>query len=303
MQCFRGRNKLFSREKELGQNMSRDDCELTAQIKKGTEIAIRRVFYGENSPLPQYKVLNTSNVRLIMPLSGKKHIAFASGNGVREEILSPGEVLLTRPFGWTREFWDSKHSMISIAFKEETMRMIYLAHDGISTPPLQPDAVFYPDHPQSRWGAQILSALLFAPAENRGVCFLVSALLWSLLEDLKNASSCRPKDEIEWERLADVIDLNCNSNLAREDFAAAAGIHSARLLRLVKKYTGMTFRDYLTRVRIRKAGHLLNETNLSVGAISEACGFSYLNYFCRCFRRSFHCSPGEYRERLRSGKE
>ena len=65
----------------------------------------------------------------------------------------------------------------------------------------------------------------------------------------------------------------------------------------------MTFRDYLIQVRIQKAVHLLNETDLSVSAIAEACGFSYLNYFCRCFRRSFHSSPGEYRERLRGRKE
>ena len=183
------------------------------------------------------------------------------------------------------------------------MRIIYIAHDGMAAPPLQPDAVFYTDHPQSRWGAQSLTALLFAPPENPGVPFLMRGLLFSILQDLENGAVTRSRDEREWERLADVIDLNCNTNLAREDFATAAGIHPARLLRLVKKFAGVTFRDYLIQVRIQKAVHLLNETDLSVSAIAEACGFSYLNYFCRCFRRSFHRSPGEYRERLRGRKE
>lgn len=277
--------------------------DLSAWLKTGTELPVRRVFYGESSPLPSYKVQNTSNIRLIMPLTGKKHIAFASGNRAVEMELAPGDVLLTRPFGWTAEFWDSEHSMISVSFKESAMRIIYIAHDGMAAPPLQPDAVFYTDHPQSRWGAQSLTALLFAPPENPGVPFLMRGLLFSILQDLENGAVTRSRDEREWERLADVIDLNCNSNLAREDFATAAGIHPARLLRLVKKFAGVTFRDYLIQVRIQKAVHLLNETDLSVSAIAEACGFSYLNYFCRCFRRSFHSSPGEYRERLRGRKE
>ncbi len=283
--------------------MGRAPCELAGPLKKGAEMAIRRVFFGTTSPLPPYQAQNTSNVRLLMPLSGKKHIAFASENRIQEVFLTPGEVLLVRPFGWTKEVWDSEHSMISVSFKAETMRIVYICHDGITAPPLQPDAVYYTDHPQSRWGAQTLSALLFAPPENQGVCFLMRALLFSILTDLESGSAIRPRDEIEWERLADVVDLNCNLNLAREDFAAAAGIHSARLLRLVKKHAGMTFRDYLIQIRIQKAVHLLSETDLSVSAVSEACGFSYLNYFCRCFRRNFHCSPGEYREQLRRAKK
>lgn len=301
LQCPCFRNKLLMTAENGEPDMDGDYCEITARLREGTEIGIDRIFYGMSSPLPPYKAQSAANVRLIMPLSGKKHIAFASGNSVKEIFLVPGEVLLTRPFGWTTEFWDSEHSMLSVSFKAETMRIIYIRHDGAAAPPLQPDAVFYTVQPQSRWGGQTLTALLFAPSENPGVCFLMRALLFSILTDLESCSAIRARDEMDWERLADVVDLNCNSTLAREDFAAAAGIHPARLLRLVKKYTGMTFRDYLLRVRIQKAVYLLRETDLPVGAISEACGFSYLNYFCRCFRRSFNCSPGEYRERLRRG--
>lgn len=145
--------------------------DLSAWLKTGTELPVRRVFYGESSPLPSYKVQNTSNIRLIMPLTGKKHIAFASGNRAVEMELAPGDVLLTRPFGWTAEFWDSEHSMISVSFKEETMRIIYIAHDGMAAPPLQPDAVFYTDHPQSRWGGAEFDGPAFRTAGKSGRSF------------------------------------------------------------------------------------------------------------------------------------
>ena len=45
---------------------------------------------------------------------------------------------------------------------------------------------------------------------------------------------------------------------------------------------------------------LLFHTAASVSAIARAVGFSSANYYVRCFRAMFGCTPGQYR-RLRNG--
>jgi AraC-like DNA-binding protein/ligand-binding sensor protein len=65
-----------------------------------------------------------------------------------------------------------------------------------------------------------------------------------------------------------------------------------------KKATGMTFTDYLARVRIEKVKNLLLNPHKRVSEAAYEAGFQSLSQFNRVFRRITGESPSAFRERL-----
>jgi AraC-like DNA-binding protein len=68
-----------------------------------------------------------------------------------------------------------------------------------------------------------------------------------------------------------------------------------------KKATGMTFTDYLARVRVEKVKNLLLNPHRRVSEAAYEAGFQSLSQFNRVFRRVAGESPTVYRERLHGG--
>lgn len=66
---------------------------------------------------------------------------------------------------------------------------------------------------------------------------------------------------------------------------------------LFKKATEDGFNSYITKERMKIATKLLEETNLSIASIAEACGYGNAKYFSVVFKKVTGKSPKEYRER------
>lgn len=92
----------------------------------------------------------------------------------------------------------------------------------------------------------------------------------------------------------------CRDNLAKaisvDDIAAAAGYSRYHFTRLFTKIAGTAPKEYLQRLRIKKATALLLSTGKSIKQIAVESGFSDANYFCRAFRKIMAISPAEFRK-------
>jgi AraC-like DNA-binding protein/ligand-binding sensor protein len=69
--------------------------------------------------------------------------------------------------------------------------------------------------------------------------------------------------------------------------------------KMFKKATGLTFTDYLGRVRVEKAKNLLLNPHLRVSEIAYPVGFQSLTHFNRVFRELNGDSPTQFREKLK----
>ncbi len=69
---------------------------------------------------------------------------------------------------------------------------------------------------------------------------------------------------------------------------------------LFKKSTGVTFTEYLTRVRIERVKELLANPNLRISEIAFQAGFQSLTHFNRTFLKLTGESPTEFRQRFRA---
>lgn len=94
------------------------------------------------------------------------------------------------------------------------------------------------------------------------------------------------------------IENNFHQNIRAEDTAKFAGASVSTIMHKIRKETGMTFAEYLNATRIKEAKRLLAYTDLSIGEISDRCGFSDQSYFSKVFFRHISISPREFRNML-----
>lgn len=69
--------------------------------------------------------------------------------------------------------------------------------------------------------------------------------------------------------------------------------------KMFKKATGLTFTEFVARVRVEKAKSLLGDRRMSMTEIAGGAGFSSISQFNRTFRRYAGHSPTAYRASLR----
>jgi len=80
--------------------------------------------------------------------------------------------------------------------------------------------------------------------------------------------------------------------------AKAVNTSTSYFCRIFKKYTGLNFTDYVSRIRIEKAKSLLLNPNLRISEIAYEVGFQSLTHFNRVFKRVVGQSPTVYRASL-----
>lgn len=95
------------------------------------------------------------------------------------------------------------------------------------------------------------------------------------------------------------IAQNQDNALCLATVAKAVNTSTFYFCKLFKRATGLTFTDYLSRVRIEKAKTLLGDPNRRVSEIAYEVGFQSLTHFNRIFRKITGQSPTRYRLTVR----
>ncbi len=91
------------------------------------------------------------------------------------------------------------------------------------------------------------------------------------------------------------VDGHCRESVRLDDVASLVHVSPSRVRHVFKDVTGVSFKEYVTQVRIAEAKRLLLGTDLSVAEVARAVSYTNLNQFYKVFHRSCAMSPGEYR--------
>ena len=93
------------------------------------------------------------------------------------------------------------------------------------------------------------------------------------------------------------INQHFREDLRLPDTAKKFYLDSSYLSRTFHRVIGLTYSDYLVKVRVRQAARLLLETDQRVTEIAEEVGFHSDNHFCKTFKKVVGISPLQYRKR------
>lgn len=92
-----------------------------------------------------------------------------------------------------------------------------------------------------------------------------------------------------------IVEQQLHESLTLLDVAASIHLNASYLSVLFKEQTGITFSEYVTRLRMQRAKELLAETQLPIGEIGERVGYKTDKYFIKVFKTCEGVSPSRYR--------
>lgn len=130
----------------------------------------------------------------------------------------------------------------------------------------------------------------------------ISAILVFLMRSMPQETLSiddKRKSRVNRERLASVIQYieeNYQNSISLSEIAQVSKFSKYHFTRFFKEATGLTFSQYLNRLRIAKSAILLTNTSDSIIDISYHVGFGSIKTFNRVFKLINGCSPSQFRK-------
>ncbi len=134
-----------------------------------------------------------------------------------------------------------------------------------------------------------------------GKLFMASAQFYSLLGQLcrmySNENVSHGRQLIRIGKALGVLENSLQRSVSLTELTELTAMSVSTLNRTFKEATGYSPIEYHLKIRIKKAGEILCNSNLSITEIAGRTGFDDSNYFSRQFKKIMEVSPLEFRKR------
>ena len=149
--------------------------------------------------------------------------------------------------------------------------------------------------PVSMHDAQLLLQRLFLQLQEK-------KLNSSTLPSCDMAAQTAPSDNLfadsSFQELLVYVKNHFTEHLLLKELAEQFSLTPNYCSSLFNRITGMTFSQYLTKLRMEKASTLLENKELTIREIAELTGYDDLIYFSKVFKKYYSLTPSQYREAL-----
>jgi AraC family transcriptional regulator len=123
---------------------------------------------------------------------------------------------------------------------------------------------------------------------------LLLELLAAMSRDGTNRAESHPP---RWLRQArDLLHAHFTESLSPDAVAAAVGVHPSHLMDGFRQHYHCTLGDYVRRLRVEYAAHLLAASEMPASQIAYAAGFADQSHFCRTFKQLTGMTPTQFQK-------
>lgn len=136
------------------------------------------------------------------------------------------------------------------------------------------------------WGVGIDADIISASVEALTVAV-------NKIEQIRNADGCKDERMIE---IMNYIQANY-LDVTLESLSEKFYLSKPYLSKYIKERSGSTFGDIVKRVRMKKARAMLKSSTMTVESIAESVGYQNVEHFNRLFKKAYHMTPVQYRNR------
>lgn len=134
----------------------------------------------------------------------------------------------------------------------------------------------------------------------------ISKLIRILIEKVPNEMQSE-KDYLNQKKIASrmnrivaYIDENYSVKLKLSDIAKIEKVSTTHLSHFFTQNFGITFQEYLNKVRFEHAIRLIVNKSISIFDVALGSGFSDPKYLARIFKKKYGCTPAKFREAFES---
>jgi signal transduction histidine kinase/DNA-binding response OmpR family regulator/ligand-binding sensor domain-containing protein len=105
-------------------------------------------------------------------------------------------------------------------------------------------------------------------------------------------------DEALLKRAMEQIEQNIsNSDYNVETFVSDMGIGRTVLYQKINDIVGMSIKEFIMDIRLKRSAQLLKESDLTISEIADRTGFVNPKYFSICFKKHFELTPSEFKKK------
>ena len=140
------------------------------------------------------------------------------------------------------------------------------------------------------------------------------SLFIDLISDLASGRGLRPlhpggtppinpkpgRSQMHLQTVLRYVEANSSENIVHQDVAKLARLSPPAFCRFFKRQMGKTFSDHVNDVRLARVCTELADTDKGIIEIAFSCGYTNLAHFNRRFLTAFHCTPRDYRHKVRN---
>ncbi|MBO4618549.1 MAG: helix-turn-helix transcriptional regulator [Victivallales bacterium] len=241
--------------------------------------------------------------RVSLVLDGCLQLECGEDTERRPRSFPRGTVLVMKPYSLTGPHWEDAHKgreIFGLVCRPNYLRLMYSNNCPDGHPVVVCD-YYYHISDTVRQGTldaiAALSSLMEGEEANQIFVPLMTAVCTMILNDLKASQvGIYGRAYNLWERILEYLAESPLSQRTRRQVSRQFHITEVYLSRLFRKYSGMSFTDYLRKEAIRKAVVLLETTDLSIKEIAMTCGFCSASHFISSFRKAHQVSPVKWRQ-------
>jgi AraC-like DNA-binding protein len=155
---------------------------------------------------------------------------------------------------------------------------------------------FYKDH----------SSLFLYFLEFAGFYYLIYTIIWLALKRSRKKELVIKYEQVETldlaytgqEKIISFISANySDSELVLDKIQKETGVSELKISSIIKKISGLSFKQYLNKLRLEEAKRLLRETELQISEIAYKVGYGNISHFNRVFKEATGQSPNDFRKK------
>ncbi len=237
--------------------------------------------------------------RLNIILGGAYEAEMILNEEVRTETAGKGCAMILPAFAYAKATLRFSYEFLSLVLRENFLRLVY--HDfNAEVWNLWPPLVEY--HLEDTLHISTVHA--FNSCVHLGEAPVDADIrlqsYWLLLRLVRAdlaMSKGAPQDKSYYSflRVVRYIEEHYDQPLTRAQVSRELGLSESYFTKLFQRYSTQSMLEFQLNLRMRKAGQLLSESNLSVAEIAYACGFQSTSFFIRNFKARFSVTPARYR--------
>ena len=93
------------------------------------------------------------------------------------------------------------------------------------------------------------------------------------------------------------IQEHIQTKMSIDDIAHYCKVSKRTVMRHFSKYYDMSVSEYVMKVKLEKGAFLLEHSNMTFAEISNQLAFSSQSHFSTAFKKRYHCTPQQYRNK------
>jgi YesN/AraC family two-component response regulator len=128
------------------------------------------------------------------------------------------------------------------------------------------------------------------------LCLWVVKVLEKLMEGIYQTRHAKNYQRLR--KALDFIETHYDNSLTIEQIAKEVYLSPSRLSHIIKGELGITFGDYISKVRVERAKVLLKDREWPISQIALEVGYPDQSYFTKVFRKIERCTPKAFRQKV-----